>query len=399
MRRLSAVLSLLLVVTLCAPASADYEAGVKALQNGQLAEAITEFQGLIKQLSLVQAEDDPQYAPYYLMLGQAFYKSGKFKEAEAPLQKTLELKSGDLNAQLLLGQAYYRQKNYRDTAGTLAAIDLSKLPASSQASISRMLAASYDQIGQSGLALRNWEKTAKLAPSDPVAQFNYGKAALTSGYVDDAVKALEKAVSLDGKDPAKRKSLGNALVLKSRQTTNRAQKQALYQKASSHASVLVSADPSFDNLMLLASAQLGAKQFEALLGTADRAIAKNRDDWLPPFYKGQALTSLGRFQDAIPPLDIAVSKRPPTESEQRQVFTQLGFVHNKLGHSTEAQAAYRKAGNNAEADRIADNERIAKDNKGIEAHNAEVQELEKAKRELEEKMKALPGGVAPPPSR
>ena len=58
--------------------------------------------------------------------------------------------------------------------------------------------------------------------------------------------------------------------------------------------------------------------------------------------------------------------------------------------------AYKAAGNSRAFTRVQENDRIARDNKDIDAHNTEIADLERKKKELEEKLKAFPGGAAPP---
>ena len=99
----------------------------------------------------------------------------------------------------------------------LGKLDMNAVPASSRGPVSNMLSVCYDKSGNEGLALANMEKAAQLNPNDAAAQFNYGVKALASGYTDDAVAALGKAVSIDGGDAAKRRAYGSALVRQARE--------------------------------------------------------------------------------------------------------------------------------------------------------------------------------------
>ena len=294
MRRI--VLSLISLTLLFAVSStANYSEGVAAYQAKNYAEAVTQFQAAIEELKLAGAEEDPQYQPYYLMLGNSLSKSGKHKEAIAPLQTALRLKDGDMGTQLTLGQTYYRLEQYSEAAGILGKIDVSSLPKSAQGAISNMLSVCYDKSGDSGRALANMERAAQLNPDDAAAQFNYGTKALAAGYTDDAVKALQKAVALQGSDPAKRRAYLNALFRKGRETSNRASKKAVYEKAVPIATALSKMEPTFDNYLLLAEAQLGALQYSGAASTLDKALAEKSSDWLPYFYKGQAYTALNQY--------------------------------------------------------------------------------------------------------
>ena len=90
MRRTSLILSLSLL--LGAPLLADYTAGVEAYKAKNYSEAITQFQQAIEELKVAGAEEDPKYAPYYLMLGNSLSKSGKLKDAVGPLKTALKMK-------------------------------------------------------------------------------------------------------------------------------------------------------------------------------------------------------------------------------------------------------------------------------------------------------------------
>ena len=397
MRRI--VLSLIsLTLLLAVPSMAEYAAGVAAYQAKNYAEAVTQFQAAIEQLKVAGAEEDPQYQPYYLMLGNSLSKSGKLKEALAPLQTALRLNDSDMGAQLTLGQTYYRLKQYSEAAGILGKIDMSSLPKSAQGAISNMLSVSYEKSGDSGRALANMERAAQLNPDDAAAQFNYGTKALAAGYTDDAVKALEKAVALEGSDPAKRRAYLNALARKGRETSNKASKKAVYEKAVANATALSRMESTYDNYLQLAGAQLGARQYSGALSTLDQAISKKSSDWLPYLYKGQAYTALGQFSDAVAPLETALGKGPSANDKAR-IDRQLGFVHEKLKNYEKSMAHYQASGDSAGYRRVEENLAIKQENEKVDQHNAEVEELERKKKELEEKIRALPGAAAPPPSR
>jgi tetratricopeptide (TPR) repeat protein len=397
MRRI--VLSLISLTLLFAVSStANYSEGVAAYQAKNYAEAVTQFQAAIEELKRAGAEEDPQYQPYYLMLGNSLSKSGKHKEAIAPLQTALRLKDGDMGTQLTLGQTYYRLEQYSEAAGILGKVDLSSLPKSAQGAISNMLSVCYEKSGNSGLALANMERAAQLNPDDAASQFNYGTKALAAGYTDDAVKALQKAVALEGSDPAKVRAYLNALVLKGRETTNKTSKKAVYEKAVPVATALSKMLPTYDSYLQLAEAQLGAQQYSGAATTLDRTIAKKSSDWLPYFYKGQAYTALNQYSDAVAPLEAALGKRPSANDKVR-VDRQLGFVHERLKNLEESMAYYQAANDSAGYRRVEENLKIKQENADVDKHNAEVEELKRQKKELEEKMKALPGAAAPPSNR
>ncbi len=374
-------------------APAEYAAGVDAYKAGDYALAIEHFTESVEELKIVGAEDNPQYAPYYMMLGQALFKAGQLDKSIAPLKQALKLDSANVGTQLVLGQAYYKLKDYKAAASTLSAINLDSLPAGTKGAVSNMLSVSYEKSGQDGLALAEMEKAAKLNPNDPVAQYNYGTRALASDYTKEAVDALTKAVSLDGSNAQYRKALGSALIRQGRETQGNA-KTAVYAKAAENGKQLVKLDGSFDNYLHLAEAELGAKQYQSAVGALDQAIGKKSSEWLPYYYKSQALTSLSKYGDAIGPLETALTK---PQADQKKIYSQLGFVYEKVKDYPKSIAAYQKAGDARGLARVEENQRIAQENKQVDEHNASIEELEAERKRLEEELKALPGAGAPPP--
>jgi tetratricopeptide (TPR) repeat protein len=388
-------LSLLVVLLLGAGGAlfAGWEEGVAAFKAKNYQEAANQFQAFLDEAESVGGGmKKPEFQPAFFMLGQSLYKLNKFKEAAEPLKTALELKAGDLNTQLVLGQSYFKGKDYKNAAAVLSKIDTAALPDAHKAVVAKMLSTAYQQTGDTGMALRNWEEAAKLNPNDAATQFNYGTQALAAGYTDDAIAALTKAASIDSSDPAKQRALVNALVRKGRETRDASGKAAAYSKASSTAAKLVQLEDKYDNVLLQAETQLGAKQYDGAIASLGKASAKNSSDWLPLFYLGQAHTAKGTVDQAVKPLTDALGK---PGADQKKIWSQLGFVYEKQKKYSDAIAAYNKAGDSRGVARVEENQRIAQENAGIEDHNARIEDLERQKKELEKEMQALPGTGTP----
>ena len=105
-------------------------------------------------------------------------------------------------------------------------------------------------------------------------------------------------------------------------------------------------DGSYDNLIMLAGAQLGAKQYDEALASLERAAGKNSNDWLPQYYMGQAYTQKGQYRSAEEKLNQALTKASKSE-DKVTVYSQLGFVYEKQKRYDNAIAAYRSAGDAA----------------------------------------------------
>lgn len=391
MRKLPAVV-LSLSLLGAGGAFAGYEEGAAAFKAKNYQEAVNQFQAFIEELKGMEAAEKPEYAGVYQMLGMSLTGLGKHKEAVEPFKTAIKLKGSDATLQLLLGKAYYEAKDYRNAADVLSKINTGSLPEAHRGAVSTMLSVAYQKSGQEGLALSQWEKAAKANPNDATTQYNYGVQALQAGYTDDAIAALAKASTLDAKDPAKHKVYAQALLRKGRETPDKAAKTALYAKAVGAAQALVRIEGSYDNLLLLAEAQLGAQQYDGAIATLNQATAKNSSDWLPHYYLGQAYAVKGAYDQALTPLKAALAK---PKADQKKIWSQIGFVHEKQKNFADAKTAYTNAGDSRGLTRIQENERIAQENLSIEAQNQKIKELEEEKRRLEKEMQALPGSTNP----
>ena len=145
--------------------------------------------------------------------------------------------------------------------------------------------------------------------------------------------------------------------------------------------------------MLKMSAELGAGLFDRAVETGKQAQAKNSQDWIVPFYIGQAYTSAGKFAESEAPLRKALELADA--ANQKKVWTQLGFAYEKQRKFSESITAYQNGGNAAAATRVQENERIAAENERIEAENAQIRAMEEEAKRLEEELKKLEvgGGV------
>jgi len=375
----------ILLVASAAVVEAGWEEGVAAFKSGNFQQAAKEFQGFV--------DERPDVFQGHYMLGQSLAKLGRDQEALTHLRKALELESGNVGVQLALGKVYLDVGRYSDAAALLGKIDASSLPASQQPVLHQMLAKALEKSGDSGRALQQLAQAARSNPNDANLQYQYGAAALREGDIAAAVTALGKAAQLDPNDPAKLNAYSQALVRKGRSSTGQAKTQA-YQQASATAQKLVAADPSYDNLMLLAGAQLGAKQYDPALSTLKQAARKNPNDWLPLFYQGQAFTQKNQFGSAESILKQALDKASPGK-DQVTIWKQLGFVYEKQKSYAAAIRAYQKAGDSAAVARVEENQQTAQYNVEVEAEAARIRALEEEQAKIKEELEQLPGG--PPP--
>ncbi|MGB5516183.1 MAG: tetratricopeptide repeat protein [Thermoanaerobaculia bacterium] len=387
MKRQQTISYLLAVLLLGAVAvvEAGWDEGVAAFQAGNYTEAAKQFQTFV--------DERPDVFQGHYMLGQTLAKLDRNQEAISHLQKALELEPGNVGVQLALGKVYLSAGRYGDAAVVLSKIDSSSLPAAQQTAVHQMMAVALEESGDSDRALDSLARAAKANPNDADIQFQYGAAALRAGDGATAASALAKAVQLDPNDIDKQKTYAQALLRQGRTSRGDAKTNA-YKKAATAAQKVVSADGSYDNLMLLAGAQLGAKQYDGALATSKQAAGKNPNDWLPLYYQGQALTQEGQFRTAESTLKQALGKAS-SSADKVTVWKQLGFVYEKQKSYDQAVTAYQNAGDSASIARVEDNRETDQYNQQIEQENEKIRALAEEEERLKEELKNLPGG--PPP--
>jgi len=381
------ILAVLVALTGASVAKAGWDEGVAAFKSGNYQQAAKEFQAFV--------DERPDVFQGHYMLGQCLAKLGRNQEALTHLRKALDLEPNNAGVKLALGKVYLEVGRYADAAALLGKIDAASLPKEQQAALRQMLALALDKSGDSGGALSQLAQAVRANPNDADLQFQYGSAALRDDDLDTALTALAKAAQLDPNDPSKLSVYAQALVRKGRSSTGQSKTQA-YQKASSTAQKLVAADPSYDNLMLLAGAQLGAKQFDGALSTLQQAARKNANDWLPLFYQGQAFTQKGQFNSAESVLKQALDKASPGK-DQVTIWKQLGFVYEKQKSYAAAIGAYQKAGDSAGVARVEENQQTAEYNKEVEQEAERIRAIEEEQEKLKKELEQLPGG--PPPGQ
>lgn len=381
MRTRSLATMALLALLAAAPALAGWEEGVAAFKAANYAQAVKEFQAV--------TQERADWPGGHMMLGRSLLKLGRSEEAVAALRKAYDLNPGDVQSQLALAEAYIGARRYNDAALLLGKINAASLPKEAQTVYHQLHAAALSKSGRTDQAVDALEKAARANPNDADAQFAYGAAALNNGDTGAALAALERAARLSPNDGDRQRIYLQALLRQGRETSG-AGKSPAYAKAVEAAKALVARQPTYDHLLLLGEAQLGAGDYAAAAASLEQAAAKNPSDWLPHYYAGQALTKVENYAAAEAALRRALTK---TSSPQNQamVWRQLGFVSEKTRNFAEAKTAYQRAGDSASVARVEENERIAKENAGIEAENSRLKALEKERAELEKQLKELSG--------
>ena len=373
----------ILALAVAGTAQAGWDEGVSAFKAGNYSVAAQEFQGVV--------ESSPDYANGYFMLGQALGKLNREQDALNAYRKAYDLNPNSVQFQFALADSYMDVGRYRDAAKLFEMIDPSSLPKQLQGVFHAKKATALEKSGRSDQALPSLKAAAQANPSDAASQYRFGVAAFNAGDTGTAVTALGKAVQIDG-DAVYRKAYVDALVRQARET--RSGKTAIYGRAVEQAKALAAKDASYENLLSLGEAQLGAKQYEGAADSFGKAASKKSGAWLPHFYRSQALTALEQYDAAEDALRAALASKPSAQDEKR-IYRQIGFVNEKLKNYEEAKTAYTRAGDQASVKRVQENQDIAAENRKIDAENQRIEEMRKEREKLEKELKELNEG--PPP--
>lgn len=383
MRERLLTITLALAIGATAPAVAGWEEGVAAFKAGNYAQAAREFEAVVN--------EKPDWANGHMMLGRALLRTDKNQQAIAALRKAYDLSPADASIQLALAQGYIESNMAADAAQLLSRMNVAGLSKEQQGAHQKLYAMALDKTGRSDRAVQELATAAAASPNDATLQFQYGALALNSGDTRAAISALEKAVRLDAKNPEKAKLYVQALIRGARETTGGGKEQG-YRKAAEAARSLSQLQPTYDNLLLLGEAQLGASDYDAAVATFGQAASKNAGDWLPLFYSGQAFTAKGSYGQAVDSLQKALPKAGKTDDKNR-IWRQLGFVYEKQKSLDQAKQAYQNAGDAAGVARVEQNIEIAKNNQLAVEEEKKLAELKAAQ---EAARKAIQEAAPPP---
>lgn len=382
-RPLIASVIVMFAVASTIPAFAGWEEGVAAFKEKKYQQAAAEFQKLVDQ--------NPEGFRSHYMLGMSLQRLGRKEEALNHLREAYNLNPNDLAIKMELGKAYFTVRRYAEVTKLLKTVDASKLPSSHQPPFYQMRGEAKLKMNDINGGFADYKALSRLAPKDAKVQYKFGAVALKADRLDEAIKALDRAVQLDSADIDKKKTYANALIKKGRLTRDKTAKKSNYLKAAELAAAVVAKDGSFDNLMLQMSAELGAGAYDRAVQTGEKAMAKNSTDWLVPFYIGQAYTSSAQHPKAEAPLKKALelAKSP---DDQKKVWKQLGFAYEKQKKYQDSISAYQNAGDGGAVARVEENLKTERYNAEVEAENEQIRRMEEEAARLEAELKALEEG-------
>jgi Flp pilus assembly protein TadD len=285
--------------------------------------------------------------------GMDLYKASRFEEALPYFKKVSAALPNDFAAQSMLGKCLM---NAGDSASALEPLERAWLLKPDDGETAVRVATLY-------VGLKRYDEALRRIRSHPPAGYPQefrgdlhrleGLASWNLKDIPAAVEAFRRADAAyavpgtgGGDRDARRAEVLSGLVklqnLQARGLAGR-EREARYAESLGRAEVLITLDPSSDNLLGAAEAALGSRKYARAEECARKAAAKVPGNGFPLFYLGQALNQQKRFAEAVKPLQDAVRLLPA--EQRRAAGNQLGMALEHLGRADQALEAYRQAGN------------------------------------------------------
>jgi Flp pilus assembly protein TadD len=175
--------------------------GLTAMQNGEYAQAIREFQ--------VAAAYKPDLAETQICMGRTYELMDKTEEAIKAYKQASRIDPSNADAVELLASLYMTNERYPEAQEQLKQlIRLDPTDASAVAS----LGYAYLNDGEIGQAEQQFMQAVRLAPRDASSYFNLGLAYSREGRFTDAIREFQTAINLDIDYAAAHSELGFAYL-------------------------------------------------------------------------------------------------------------------------------------------------------------------------------------------
>lgn len=159
--------------------------GSEALDMGNLKVAIEKLSSATKK--------NPNFAPGFAMLGNAYLRDKNTAAAEAALQRAVQLDTQSSYAKYNLGLVYMRS-GHLDKAKALFSELVSSYPKDTRSLL--LLGATLDAMEDHGEAISTLQRAAQIDPKNPEIYGYLGSAQLSARQYDEAIKSFQKALQL-----------------------------------------------------------------------------------------------------------------------------------------------------------------------------------------------------------
>jgi tetratricopeptide (TPR) repeat protein len=289
----------------------DWLQGMELFKKARYADAAPHFQKVVQVL--------PDGFAGQAMLGKCLMNAGDQAAALEPLQRAWSLKPDDGDTAIRTLTVLMGLKRYPEILQQVQVRPSEAIAPEYRGDVYRLAGLAAWNLKDTGLAMDAFRHAENIyAGLDPE----------TAGLQSRRAEVLSWLVRLLNKE-----SRGMAGAERSRR----------YAESMERARTLILLDPSSENLLAAAEAALGSGGYPEAEALARRAAIAAPENGFVRLYIGQALSHLGRFREAVPPLEEAVRLLPV--ENRATAHNQLGFVLEKLGETRRAIEAYRQAGN------------------------------------------------------
>lgn len=368
----------LVLVLVAAPVAAEWTKGVEAFNKKDFAAAVSEFEEVTR--------TNAGYAGAWYMLGLAQNGLGQRSQATANLRKAVELEGDNASYRIALGQTLVQSDQYQEAYTSLQPLNLTAIESQYRTGYALVYAHAATKTNRFDDAVRVLSAQVQSDGRNARLQQALGIAYNAQGDDKKAFAAFKRAFELDPADDASGRSAVISGIAVARRTSSDQEKVSTYRSAAQLAERLAGAADTFEHALLAGEAWLGGKDYEKALTWFGRAQAKQPQNALVHFYKGQCLAQQNRLDAAVAQLQESL-KIGAQGRLRRQIYESLGYVYDKQKDFDRAIAAYQEAGNSGRVTELQGKKSAAAQNQAADVERqqylAKITELETKIAELE----------------
>ena len=380
---LAVAFAVLTALVLAPIVPADFDQALDDFKRGKYVEAAAGFQEIVDQ--------QPEYDYGWFLLGMAFIKMNKYRDAESSIQKAIDINGERFEYHLGLANSRYKAKNYEKTVAALRTAESLAGDAKTQFSLYKLRGLSYIMLEHWADAAEDLEK-AKGIKKDSVVLDRLSLAYYKLRHYDKAVPVLRQALQSSGSDAALLKRLTTSLLNLGAESRDVSQKAKYFAEALTTAEKLQTIKPNDANVTnLVGRAALGSKNYSKAVQAFKSVIAKKPDNCYALVNLGKVYIMQKSWADAENILGDAATCAP----KMAVVYESLGFALMKQKKLDAAIAAFDKAmkikpsaGTRSMIETCRENIGIRDANQAMDAREAlQAEEAAKAKAEYEEELR------------
>jgi tetratricopeptide (TPR) repeat protein len=280
------------------PAKADYKQATVYYAQGRYKEAIQEIRPDVDQ--------NPDWEPGHRLLGLSYLGQKNYALAQSSLSRAVQLKSKAFSTYYGLGLAYFNLQRYDECVATLNQGEpfatKEREPDKERAKLSNLRGSAYFRLNKFTEAINDLTNAIRYNQSDWADFYMLGFCYLNLDRIDEAIQALEKALSMKPGQNTITDVLGKAYFKKG-------------------------------------VAALSAKQYSP----AGQALAKSLEYDPKNGYAYYNLAETYLFEKRYPEAEKALTRSVELLPNSLEAYARLGLVYEKQKKWDLALSAYKKA--------------------------------------------------------